>query len=86
MVKGINVGKTLLPSLHWFAKHAKRACNMKQSGATNAERLSTKPLEIVYLGVCGPMRTTSVGGTKCFVIFVDNFLRKSWVYTMKCKG
>ena len=52
----------------------------------NEERLATKPLEIVHSGVCGPMRTTSIGGAKYFVIFVDDYSRKVWVYTMKCKG
>ena len=37
----------------------------------------TKPLEIVHLDVGGPMRTTSVGGTKYFVTFVDDFSRKA---------
>ena len=32
------------------------------------------------------MRTTSVGGAKYFVIFVDDYLKKVWVYTMKYKG
>ena len=40
----------------------------------------------MHSGVCGLMRTTSVGGTKLFVTFIDDYLRKVWVYTMKCKG
>jgi hypothetical protein len=32
------------------------------------------------------MRTTSIGGAKYFVTFVDDYSRKVWVYTMKFKG
>jgi len=38
-----------------------------------------KPLEIVDLDVYGSMRTTSLGGARYFVIFIDDFLRKVWV-------
>jgi hypothetical protein len=52
----------------------------------NEEKLATKPLEIVYSGVCGPMRITSLGVPKYFAIFDDDYSRKMWVYTMRCKG
>lgn len=35
-----------------------------------------KPLEIVHLGVCGPLRNTSVGGTKYFVTVIDGFFKE----------
>lgn len=38
------------------------------------ERQATKPLEIVHLAVYGPMRNMFVGGTRCFVTFMDDFL------------
>lgn len=39
-------------------------------------RQATKPLEIVYFDVCGLMRTTSMGGIKYFVTFIDKFSKK----------
>ncbi len=39
---------------------------------------ATKPLEIVLLDVCGPMRTTSLGGARYFVTYIDDFSRKVW--------
>ena len=44
-----------------------------------------KPLEIVRLDVCGPIKTTSIGGVKYFVTFINDFLRKLWVYMLKSK-
>ena len=51
-------------------------------GATRA----TKALELVQSDVCGPMKTTSIGATKFFVTFIDDFLRKIWIYPIKVKS
>jgi hypothetical protein len=47
---------------------------------------ATKPLEIVHSDVCGPMRTTSLGGARYFVTYIDDFSKKVWVYLLKSKG
>ncbi len=47
---------------------------------------ATKPLEIVHSDVCGPMKTTSLGGARYFVMYIDDFSRKVWVYLLKSKG
>lgn len=51
-------------------------------GATRA----SKVLEIVHSDVCGPMKTTSMGGCKYFVTFIDDFSRKIWLYPIKAKS
>ena len=43
-------------------------------------------LEIVHTDVCGPMRTTSLGGARYFVTFTDDKSRQTFVYTMKHKS
>ena len=40
-------------------------------------------LELVHTDVCGPMRTTSHGGNKYFILFIDDYSRMTWVYFMK---
>ena len=47
---------------------------------------ATKPLEIVHFDVCGPMKTTSMGAAKYFVMFIDDFSRKVWLYPIKAKS
>jgi hypothetical protein len=32
------------------------------------------------------MRTTSLGGARFFVTYIDDFSRKMWVYSLKSKG
>ena len=43
-------------------------------------------LDYVHNNVWGPIKTTSLGGMHYFVIFVDDYLRKVWVYLMKNKN
>ena len=42
-------------------------------------------LELVNSYLCGPMSTPSIGGFLYYVIFVDFFSRKTWIYFLKCK-
>ncbi|KAL7287159.1 hypothetical protein TKK_0018593 [Trichogramma kaykai] len=45
-----------------------------------------KPLEVIHTDVCGPMRTTSKGGARWFVTFIDEHTRFCYVYPMKEKS
>jgi hypothetical protein len=47
---------------------------------------ASKLLELVHSDVCGPMKTTSRGGARYFVTFIDDFSRKTHVYLLKAKG
>jgi hypothetical protein len=42
-------------------------------------------LDYVHSDVWGPMRTVSQGGHMYFIIFIDDFFRKVWVYFMRHK-
>ena len=44
------------------------------------------PLEIVHSDICGPMQTSSIGGCKYFLTFIDDYSRKTWVYFLKHKS
>lgn len=48
--------------------------------------VSRNALEIVHSDVWGPAKTTSMGGCKYYVTFIDDHTRKVWVYFMKEKG
>ena len=75
MVKGIKLGK-ILPHITTLVCEACKDCEQYAAiWGNNQEKLVTKPLDIVHTGVCGPMRTTSVGVAKYFVVFVDDYLR-----------
>ena len=44
-----------------------------------------KPVELVHIDLCGPMRTQSIGGSCYFLTFIDDYSRKTWVYFLKQK-
>lgn len=45
----------------------------------------TRPIELVHIDVCELMRTSFLNNNKYFVIFMDDFIRMSWVYFAKEK-
>jgi hypothetical protein len=47
---------------------------------------SKKPLEVVHSDVCGPMRTESIGGSRYFVTFTDDFTRLCVVHFVRQKS
>ena len=53
---------------------------------TKGGTYATKLLELVHFDVNGPMWTMSHGEAKYFITFIDNFLRKTFVYFMKQKS
>lgn len=46
---------------------------------------SNQVLEVIHGDVCGPMETISIGGSKYFLLLVDDFTRMSFVYFLKTK-
>lgn len=51
-----------------------------------SQTISKELLELVHSDVCGPFRTTSVGGSKYFVTFIDDKSRRIFVYFMRSKS
>lgn len=46
----------------------------------------TKPLQLVYINVCGPINPSSLGKSSCFILFIDDYSKKTWVYFLKYKS
>lgn len=42
-------------------------------------------LELVHSDLCGPMETKSLGGSRYFLTFIDDFSRKVFIYFLKTK-
>jgi hypothetical protein len=45
-----------------------------------------KPLELIHADVCGPIKPSSLGKNNYFLLFIDDFSRKTWVYFLKQKS
>lgn len=50
-----------------------------------APKRAKQPLEVVHSDVYGPFEIATLGGNKYFLLFVDEWTRKSWIYLLKEK-
>ncbi|GAQ93540.1 putative transposon-encoded protein with Ribonuclease H-like domain and integrase-like domain [Klebsormidium nitens] len=53
---------------------------------SESESVSMEPLELVHMDVCGPMPVPSVGGSRYFATFLDDYSKLSVVVPMKQKS
>eukprot|EP00253_Pinus_taeda_P006391 PITA_06391 len=47
---------------------------------------ASKVLQLIHVDICGPMKTSSITACKYFLLIVDDFSRKMWVYFLKNKS
>ena len=65
------------------------ACQLgKQSKAAfpHDQHVSKEVLNVVHTDVWGPAKTSSMGGCRFYVTFIDDRTRKVWVYFMQEKS
>lgn len=78
-------------SFHDVAKIEKKncvvCCEGKQSRLpfSNTGTRAEQVLDVVHADVCGPMEKKSIGGSRYFLIFEDDFSRMVFVYFLKKK-
>ena len=49
----------------------------------SSESLSTDIFDFIHSDVWGPSPISSIGGSRYFVVFVDDYSRYSWIFHMK---
>nr|GEZ61900.1 retrovirus-related Pol polyprotein from transposon TNT 1-94 [Tanacetum cinerariifolium] len=63
-----------------FGKHA-RSSFLKESTSRAKE-----PLQLIHTDLCGPITPPSHGKNLYFILFIDDYSRKTWVYFLKEKS
>ncbi len=53
---------------------------------SHEKNVSKRALDVVHSDVWGPTKTTSMGGCRYYVSFINDHTRKVWVYFMKEKS
>ncbi|UYV71248.1 hypothetical protein LAZ67_8002382, partial [Cordylochernes scorpioides] len=49
------------------------------------ENYTVKPLQLIHMDLCGPMPCQSLGGSKYFLVIVDDYSRRIFVYFLRSK-
>ena len=63
-----------------LGKHSRR------SFPKEAMTRATEPLQLVHTDVRGPIKPSSFGKNRYFLLFIDDYSRKTWVYFLKQKS
>jgi hypothetical protein len=59
--------------------------NIKKSFPSSDNR-ARGILDMFHLDVCGPMSSPSLSGCLYYVIFIDDYSRKCWIYFLKARS
>ncbi|KAJ8715602.1 hypothetical protein PYW07_010084 [Mythimna separata] len=59
---------------------------MSRQPFKNTGTRASKLLQLIHSDLCGPMETSSIGGARYYVTFIDDYSRKVSVYFMKNKS
>ena len=51
----------------------------------DSTRKTNNVLELIHSNLCGPMSVPSLGGFWNYILLIDDFSRKTWIYFLKCK-
>ncbi|KAJ9543964.1 hypothetical protein OSB04_023671 [Centaurea solstitialis] len=80
---------TGLPSLRFTKEQLCSACEMgkikKSSHKLKVEHNTSKPLQLLHMDLCGPMRVQSINGKKYVLVIVDDFSRYTWANFLRSK-
>ncbi|KAJ9538141.1 hypothetical protein OSB04_030874 [Centaurea solstitialis] len=80
---------TGLPSLRFTKEQLCSTCKMgkikKSSQKLKVEHNTSKPLQLLHMDLCGPMRVQSINGRKYVLVIVDDFSRYTWVNFLRSK-
>ena len=79
---------TRMPKLKHIHNESCKGCALGKhikKPFSHSLRKTKEVLELVHFDLCGPMSVPSIGGFLYYLIFVDDFSRKTWIYFLKCK-
>ena len=62
------------------------SCQLGKQSAlpfNTSESISTDIFDLIHSDVWGPSFVSSIGGSRYFVVFVDDYSRYNWIFHMK---
>ena len=79
----------LIPMAKGKLSHPCDYCLFGKQHKVSFHKNSTRKLEkflLEYFDVCGPMEVNLLGSNRCFVTFIDDASRKTWIYLLQTKS
>nr|GEX96986.1 retrovirus-related Pol polyprotein from transposon TNT 1-94 [Tanacetum cinerariifolium] len=78
-----------LPKIKFEKDHLCSACEQgkihQKHHKSKMAFASNKPLYILHMDLCGPMRVQSINGKRYVLVFVDDYSRYTWVFFLHSK-
>ncbi|KAJ9553136.1 hypothetical protein OSB04_017181 [Centaurea solstitialis] len=78
-----------IPDLRFQQDHLCSACQLgkmkRVSHKSKPEHGTEKPLQLIHMDLCGPMRVQSINGKKYVLVMVDDYSRYTWVKFLRSK-
>ncbi|KAJ9540979.1 hypothetical protein OSB04_027485 [Centaurea solstitialis] len=78
-----------IPDLRFQQDHLCSACQLgKMKRVLHKSKLehgTEKPLQLIHMDLCGPMRVQSINGKKYVLVMVDDYSRYTWVKFLRSK-
>ncbi|KAJ9548122.1 hypothetical protein OSB04_020665 [Centaurea solstitialis] len=78
-----------IPDLRFQQEHLCSACQLgkmkRVSHKSKLEHGMEKPLQLIHMDLCGPMRVQSINGKKYVLVMVDDYSRYTWVKFLRSK-
>ncbi|KAJ9548098.1 hypothetical protein OSB04_020641 [Centaurea solstitialis] len=78
-----------IPDLRFQQEHLCAACQLgkmkRVSHKSMLEHGTEKPLQLIHMDLCGPMRIQSINGKKYVLVMVDDYSRYTWVKFLRSK-
>ena len=75
----------IMKPLYSVCRHCQHGKQIKTSFKTK-EHITSNPMEIIQVDICGPTRTKRLQGEYYFMLFIDDYTRMTWVTFLKEKS
>jgi hypothetical protein len=83
--QSLGLPKLSAPSGPTYCDHCSVGKNTRTKILKAATIRAEGILDLVHSDLCGPLPIESLGKAKYYILFTDDFLRKTWIYLMSSK-
>jgi hypothetical protein len=78
----------VIPDCHYKNDDICRGCALGKNAKKTfpiSDKRSKRTLDLIHSDTCGPMLAPFMSGCLYYVIFIDDFSHKTWIYFLKSK-